>query len=70
MLTPHPDMLKSLLERYETLRALHAANPTPDLRQRMNDTAYTLCVTTGTRDVDTAVVIARRQLDASLGTAP
>ncbi|MDG9722782.1 DUF5133 domain-containing protein [Streptomyces sp. DH41] len=62
MLLAHPVVLKNLIERYETLRALHAEDGTEEARRRMEDVAYTLCVSTGTRDVDTALVAARHQL--------
>jgi hypothetical protein len=32
------------------------------VRQRMEDVAYTLCVSTGTCDVDAALIAARHQL--------
>ncbi|MET7680532.1 DUF5133 domain-containing protein [Streptomyces sp. NPDC005423] len=62
MLMAHPAVLKDLVEQYETLRALHAENGGPATRQRMDDIAYTLCVSTGTRDVDVALVAARYRL--------
>ncbi|CAL9539839.1 MULTISPECIES: DUF5133 domain-containing protein [unclassified Streptomyces] len=62
MLLAHPVVLKNLIEQYETLRALHAEDGTEEARRRMEDVAYTLCVSTGTRDVDTALVAARHQL--------
>jgi len=62
MLIPHPTTLGRILHTYESLRTAYAKEPTAQARQCMNDAAYTLCVTTGTRDVDTAVLIARRQL--------
>ncbi|MCF2434291.1 DUF5133 domain-containing protein [Streptomyces thinghirensis] len=62
MLLAHPVVLKNLIEQYETLRALHAEAGTEEARRRMEDVAYTLCVSTGTRDVDTALVAARHQL--------
>lgn len=62
MLMAHPMVLKDLIEQYETLRALHAENGSPAARQRMEDVAYALCVSTGTRDVDIALIAARRQL--------
>lgn len=62
MLKPHPTTLRRLIRDYEELRARHAESGAPVLRQRMNDAAYTLCVTTGTRDVDTALMIAERLL--------
>ncbi|MFE0792395.1 DUF5133 domain-containing protein [Streptomyces mutabilis] len=62
MLLAHPAVLKNLIEQYETLRALHAEDGTEEARRRMDDVAYTLCVSTGTRDIDTALVAARHQL--------
>ncbi|UFQ19871.1 MULTISPECIES: DUF5133 domain-containing protein [Streptomyces] len=62
MLMAHPAVLKDLVEQYETLRALHAENGTAEARQRMNDVEYTLCVSTGTRDIDAALIAARHRL--------
>ena len=62
MLMAHPAVLKNLIEQYDTLRILHAEDGSPSVRQRMDDVAYTLCVATGTRDVDAALVAARHQL--------
>lgn len=69
MLTPHPVMLKNLIEQHEALRVLHARDGSVETRGRMNDSAYTLCVTTGTRDIDTALIIAHRQLAGVSGQA-
>ncbi|GGX75780.1 DUF5133 domain-containing protein [Streptomyces minutiscleroticus] len=62
MLMAHPAVLGNLVEQYETLRVLHAENGDADVRQRMDDVAYTLCVSTGTKDVDAALVAARHRL--------
>ncbi|MFD3536982.1 DUF5133 domain-containing protein [Streptomyces sp. NPDC058664] len=62
MLMAHPAVLSNLIEQYETLKALYAENGDVEVRRRMDDIAYTLCVSTGTRDVDTALVIARHRL--------
>ncbi|MFI2780438.1 DUF5133 domain-containing protein [Streptomyces sp. ALB3] len=62
MLMAHPAVLRNLLEQYDTLRILHAENGTAEVRQRMDDIAYTLCVVTGTRDIDAALIAARHQL--------
>ncbi|GLW47188.1 DUF5133 domain-containing protein [Streptomyces sp. NBRC 14336] len=76
MLMAHPAVLKNLLAQYETLRVLHAENGSAEARQRMDDLAYTLCVTTGTKDIDAALIAARHQLpgarpeDDSLLTTP
>ncbi|WP_258044489.1 DUF5133 domain-containing protein [Streptomyces sp. SM11] len=42
------------------MRALHAESE--EARQRMDDVAYTLCVSTGTGDADSALVAARHRL--------
>ncbi|GHJ93473.1 DUF5133 domain-containing protein [Streptomyces sp. NE5-10] len=58
----HPVVLRELVEQYETLQALQAENGSAEARRRMDDLAYTLCVSTGTRDVDAALIAARRRL--------
>ncbi|MFI8368438.1 DUF5133 domain-containing protein [Streptomyces sp. NPDC085466] len=62
MLMAHPVVLRNLIEQYETLQALQAENGGPEVRRRMDDLAYTLCVSTGTRDVDAALIAARHRL--------
>ncbi|MFF8835087.1 DUF5133 domain-containing protein [Streptomyces sp. NPDC015130] len=62
MLMAHPAVLRGLIEQYETLKALQAENGGAEVRRRMDDIAYTLCVSTGTRDVDAALVAARHRL--------
>ncbi|MFD3819894.1 DUF5133 domain-containing protein [Streptomyces rubiginosohelvolus] len=62
MLMAHPTVLRNLIEQYEALRVLHAENGGLEARQRMDDVAYTLCVSTGTSDVDSALVAARHRL--------
>lgn len=62
MLMAHPAVLRNLIEQYDTLRILHAENADAEVRQRMDDITYTLCVATGTRDIDAALVAARHQL--------
>ncbi|MER7950606.1 DUF5133 domain-containing protein [Streptomyces sp. NPDC096079] len=62
MLMAHPVVLRNLIEQYETLKALRAENGGEEVRRRMDDLAYTLCVSTGTRDVDTALIAARHRL--------
>ncbi|MEU8958040.1 DUF5133 domain-containing protein [Streptomyces sp. NPDC048518] len=71
MLMAHPIVLKNLVEQYETLRTLHAEKGTKEARQRMEDVAYTLCVSTGTRDITAALAAARHQLSAAqVGDGP
>ncbi|MFI7339818.1 DUF5133 domain-containing protein [Streptomyces sp. NPDC050085] len=62
MLMAHPAVLADLVEQYDTLRILHAEKGAPDVRRRMDDVAYTLCVSTGTRDIDAALIAARLRL--------
>lgn len=65
MLMPLPATLRRLVKDYETLLAEEniAAKPTPSARLR--DLGYTLCVSTGTRDVDDALRVARTYLDSA-----
>ena len=63
MLMAHPAVLRDLIEQYEALVALDASEAdSARVRQRMEDVAYTLCVSTGTRDIDAALIAARHQL--------
>ncbi|MEU2773594.1 DUF5133 domain-containing protein [Streptomyces sp. NPDC007162] len=62
MLMAHPAVLMNLVEQYETLRALNADDGSEEVRCRMADIAYTLCVATGTKDIDAALIAARHRL--------
>ncbi|MFI1016110.1 DUF5133 domain-containing protein [Streptomyces sp. NPDC020965] len=62
MLMAHPVVLSRLVDEYETLRLLDPQGRTPGARQRMSDVAYTLCVSTGTQDIDAALIAARHRL--------
>ncbi|GGU06825.1 DUF5133 domain-containing protein [Streptomyces violascens] len=62
MLMAHPAVLRELLDEYTALRALEASEGSEATRQRLDDVAYTLCVSTGTRDIDAAVIAARHRL--------
>ncbi|MEU9193336.1 DUF5133 domain-containing protein [Streptomyces hundungensis] len=63
MLMAHPAVLKNLIEQYETLSVPQVAHDgTPEMQRRLDDLAYTLCVSTGTRDIGAALAVARRQL--------
>ncbi|GGR63818.1 DUF5133 domain-containing protein [Streptomyces roseolus] len=61
MLMPHPAVLNDLVAQYETLLP-RAEDGSAEAQRRLEDVAYTLCVSTGTRDVETALTAARRQL--------
>ncbi|MFF8925919.1 DUF5133 domain-containing protein [Streptomyces longwoodensis] len=62
----HPSLLRELVERCETLRRSLASGGGAETARRLEDAAYTLCVVTGTRQLDTALYVARRQLTDSL----
>ncbi|MET7350589.1 DUF5133 domain-containing protein [Streptomyces mirabilis] len=68
MLMAHPAVLRNLVEQYVTLRTLHAENGGTEVRRRLDDVAYTLCVSTGTKDVDTALIAARHRLPGARTT--
>ncbi|MFJ3966509.1 DUF5133 domain-containing protein [Streptomyces sp. NPDC090036] len=58
----HPAVLARLVEEYETESELRAEGPHGPVRQKMEDVVYTLCVSTGTRDIDAALAAARERL--------
>jgi hypothetical protein len=62
MLMAHPAVLEDLVRQYTVLHALHAEDGSPEAQQRLDDVSYTLCVATGTRDVDAALIAARHRL--------
>ena len=66
MITAHPSLLRDLIERCETLSRCVATHPSSDTVRRLEDAAYTLCVVTGTRELDTALFVARRQMAAAM----
>ncbi|GGZ00313.1 DUF5133 domain-containing protein [Streptomyces poonensis] len=73
MLKPHPAVLRKLVEEYEKVSAEKAhegeeRDGRPD--RRAQDLAYTLCVSTGTRDVRRALEEAYRLLAAEQEPVP
>ncbi|WP_432149875.1 DUF5133 domain-containing protein [Streptomyces sp. bgisy029] len=64
MLMAHPAVLEELLRRYEELRAQHGQG-VDGVARRLEDVSYTLCVSTGTREIAAALVAAREQLRRS-----
>ena len=67
MLMPHPTLLRRLVDEYEALMARTAPGEGPERHDpRVQDLAYTLCVSTGTREVGQALETARHMLAASL----
>ncbi|MFJ2002508.1 DUF5133 domain-containing protein [Streptomyces chartreusis] len=67
MLIPHPAILRRLVEEYEALMAHKGDVPDAGRRRelRVQDLAYTLCVSTGTREVGQALARARDMLAAA-----
>ncbi|MYS23439.1 protein of unknown function [Streptomyces sp. DvalAA-14] len=75
MLMAHPTVLRTLVERYEALRALAdqygaegvevGGGVDPRIRQQLQDTVYTLCVSTGTREIGPALAAARDHMERS-----
>ena len=74
MLMPHPATLRRLVEEYESLQ-VHEGERHEGERsdhqaaRRAQDLAYTLCVSTGTRDIRQALEKAHGQLAAAQATA-
>jgi hypothetical protein len=62
VLMAHHAVLTDLVEQYETLQALHAREGGPEAQQRLYDISYTLCVATGTQDIDAALIAAQHRL--------
>lgn len=63
MLMAHPAVLRNLIDQYEQLK--HVEDGDSEARQRLDDVAYTLCVSTGTRDIETGLIAARQQLSGA-----
>ncbi|MEV6854923.1 DUF5133 domain-containing protein [Streptomyces microflavus] len=61
MLMAHPAVLEELLRRYEELRAQQGEG-SDGVARGLEDVSYTLCVSTGTREIAAALVAAREQL--------
>jgi hypothetical protein len=70
MLMAHPAVLRNLVEQYEALQVLHAQDGDPQARTRIEDVAYTLCISTGTRDIAAALTAAYQQLSVTGAEAP
>ncbi|MFC8131173.1 DUF5133 domain-containing protein [Streptomyces sp. NPDC057302] len=62
MLMAHPVVLRDLVERYKALAVLRADQGSAASRQEYEDVAYSLCVATGTSDIDAALVAASHHL--------
>ena len=62
MLMAHPAVLRPLVEEYEALISLPRTRDSEEAGRRLEDVCYTLCVATGTRDIEAALVAARFHL--------
>ncbi|MEU0788153.1 DUF5133 domain-containing protein [Streptomyces sp. NPDC006173] len=62
MLMPLPATLRRLVKEYETLLAEETLADVTVHNQRLRDLAYTLCVSTGTREIAEALDTARSYL--------
>jgi hypothetical protein len=62
VLLAHPALLTDLIREYEMLSALDADDGGPAAQRRLDDIGYSLCMATGTSDVDAALVAARHRL--------
>jgi hypothetical protein len=69
VLMAHPTVLNGLVEEYEALAALGADHGDEQARRRLDDITYTLCVATGTRNIDSALTAARIRLPGTRPTA-
>lgn len=65
MLTPHPEVLRKLVTEYHAALAEERASAAGVPGRCAQDLAYTLCVSTGTREVAAALQEARRILSAA-----
>ncbi|MDN3295786.1 DUF5133 domain-containing protein [Streptomyces ficellus] len=61
----HPTVLRGLVARYEELAARGSQTVDKEVLRQREDTAYTLCVSTGTRDIRDALRVARQALAAA-----
>ncbi|MFJ8196884.1 DUF5133 domain-containing protein [Streptomyces sp. NPDC096152] len=63
MLMPPPTTLRRLVKEYETLSVEESLTGPGAPSARLRDLAYTLCVSTGTREITDALKAARAYLD-------
>ncbi|MET7378568.1 DUF5133 domain-containing protein [Streptomyces sp. NPDC005526] len=63
MLMPLPTTLRRLVKEYEALSVQESLTGPGAPSTRLRDLAYTLCVSTGTREVTDALKAARAYLD-------
>jgi hypothetical protein len=68
VLLAHPALLEDLVKRYKALAKLRADHGSAASRQEYEDVAYSLCVATGTSDVDAALLAASHRLPGARTT--
>ncbi|MEU6012282.1 DUF5133 domain-containing protein [Streptomyces sp. NPDC047453] len=56
VITAQPALLRELVERCDSLRRRLAADNCTETARRLEDATYRLCVITGTRQLDTALL--------------
>ncbi|MEU5315042.1 DUF5133 domain-containing protein [Streptomyces sp. NPDC021562] len=69
MLMPHPATLRRLVKEYEALLVTETLVDDASVGTRLQDLAYTLCVSTGTREVTDALRVAHDYLDRTMDSA-
>lgn len=62
MLTPNRQTLHTLMDNYVTARARHQSANSPMSARALDDAAYTLCVSTGTRTIHAALRATKKLL--------
>ncbi|WP_203643495.1 DUF5133 domain-containing protein [Streptomyces sp. SID14478] len=67
---PDPKFVRTLLGRYAELQMRYAEKPCQEIRWQLDDVAYTLCVSTGTRTIPDALAVADRVLQQAAANGP
>jgi Protein of unknown function (DUF5133) len=62
MITAQSALLRELVERCDTLKRRLTTGGSPEDTRQLEDATYTLCVITGTRQLDAALFVARNQM--------
>ncbi|MFJ9026465.1 DUF5133 domain-containing protein [Streptomyces sp. NPDC102259] len=70
MLMPLPATLRRLVKDYEVLASDQGASTAGTSSARLRDLTYTLCVSTGTRDISEALQAAQTYLESAPATRP
>ena len=70
VLMPDPKYVRTLLSRYADFQTRLMVQPNPELRRQLDEVSYTLCVSTGTRTIQEALVAADLVLETGALKAP